>query len=96
MLSHFSHVQLFVTPQTVGTRLFCLWDSPGKNTGAGCPFLQGIFLTQGLNSWLFASLGCRQILYPLSHLGSPLNIMLAPKKYILVAMHCQLLLLILK
>ena len=28
----------------------CLWDSPGKNTGAGCQSLhQGIYLTQGLN-----------------------------------------------
>ena len=31
-------------------RLFCPWDSPGKNTGVGCrPALQGIFSTQGLN-----------------------------------------------
>ena len=31
-------------------RLLFPWDSPGKNTGAGCHFLlQGIFLTQGLN-----------------------------------------------
>ena len=33
-------------------RLFCPWDSPGKNTGVGCHALlppQGIFLTQGLN-----------------------------------------------
>ena len=30
-------------------RLFCLWESPDKNTGLGCHFLlQGIFLTQGL------------------------------------------------
>ena len=43
------------------TRLLCPWDSPGKNTGAGCLFpLQGIFLTQGSNSGL---LHCRQILY---------------------------------
>ena len=29
-------------------------DSPGKSTGGGCPaFLQGIFLTQGLNPRLF-------------------------------------------
>ena len=34
-------------------RLLCPWDSPGKNTGAGCPaLLQGIFLTQGLNPCL--------------------------------------------
>ena len=31
-------------------RLFCPWDFPGKNTRAGCHFLQQrIFLTQGLN-----------------------------------------------
>ena len=30
-------------------KLFCPWDSPGKNTGVGCHFLlQGILLTQGL------------------------------------------------
>ena len=38
------------------TRLLCLWDSPGKNTGVGCHFLlQGIFLTQGLNPQSFPS-----------------------------------------
>ena len=43
-------------------------DSPGKNTGVGChAFLQGIFLTQGLNSGIPH---CRQILYHLSHQGS--------------------------
>ena len=31
------------------TRLFCPWDFPGKNTGVGCHFLQGIFPTQGWN-----------------------------------------------
>ena len=35
------------------TRLLCLWDSPGKNTGVGChALLQGIFLGQGLNPCL--------------------------------------------
>ena len=44
-------------------------DSPGKNTGVGChAFLQGIFPTQGSNPGL---LHCRQILYLLSHQGSP-------------------------
>ena len=34
-------------------RLLCPWDSPGKNPGVGCQcLLQGIFLTQGLNSHL--------------------------------------------
>ena len=36
MLSHFSHVCLFVTPWTIATRLLCTWDSPGKNTGVDC------------------------------------------------------------
>ena len=43
--------------------------SPGKNTGVGSnSLLQGIFSTQGLNPGL---LYCRQILYQLSHQGSP-------------------------
>ena len=43
--------------------------SPGKNTGVTChPLLQGIFPTQGSNS---GPLHCRQILYQLSHKGSP-------------------------
>ena len=44
-------------------------DFPGKNTGAGChALLQGIFLTQGSNPGIPHY---RQILYCLSHLGSP-------------------------
>ena len=44
-------------------------DSPGKNTGVGCHvLLQGIFPTQESNPGL---LHCRQILYCLSHQGSP-------------------------
>ena len=43
---------------------------PGKSTGVGCHFLlQGIFLTQGLNSCLFSLLHWR-ILYTVP-LGSP-------------------------
>ena len=42
---------------------------PGQNTGVGChAFLQGIFPTQGSNPSL---LHCKQILYHLSHEGSP-------------------------
>ena len=63
-----SCIQLFATLWTVAHQA-PLWDSPGKNTGVGChALLQGIFSTQGLNLCL---LHCRQILYPLSHLGSP-------------------------
>ena len=44
-------------------------DSPGKNTGVGGhALLWGIFPTQGWNPGL---LHCRQILYHLSHQGSP-------------------------
>ena len=48
-------------------RLVCPWTSPGKN-GVGSNFLlQGIFLTQGLNSGLLHS---RQVVNHLSHQGS--------------------------
>ena len=49
--------------------LYSPWNSPGQNTGVGSLSLfQGIFPTQGLNPGL---LHCRQILYQLSHKGSP-------------------------
>ena len=58
-----SHPTL-VTPWTDPTKLLCSWDFPSKNIGVGCHFLlQGIFLTQELNSGL---LHCRQVLYWLS------------------------------
>ena len=45
------------------------WNSPGQNTGVGsCSLLQGIFPTQRSNPDL---LYYRQILYQLSHKGSP-------------------------
>ena len=44
-------------------------DSPGQNTGVGChALLLGIFPIQGSNPGLPH---CRQILYHLSHQGSP-------------------------
>ena len=44
-------------------------NSPGQNTGTGSLFLlQGIFPTQGSNPGFPH---CRQILYQLSHKGSP-------------------------
>ena len=61
-----------VTLWTAAPRLHCSWDCPGKNSGVSCHFLlQGIFLTQGLNQHLLCLLHCRQILYLLSHWGSP-------------------------
>ena len=45
------------------------WNSPDQNTGVGSrSLLQGIFPTQGSNPGL---LHCRQIVYHLSHKGSP-------------------------
>ena len=45
------------------------WNSSGQNTGVGSRSLfQGIFPTQGLNPGLPH---CKQILYQLSHQGSP-------------------------
>ena len=67
-----SRVRLFATPWTEEpTRFLRPWDFPSKNTGAGCHFLlQEIFPTQGLNPGLPQ---CRQMLYHLSHQGSPLE-----------------------
>ena len=50
--------------------LYSPWNSPGQNTGIGSlSLLQRIFPTQGLNPSL---LHCRQILYQLSHKGTPI------------------------
>ena len=49
--------------------LYSPWNSPGQNTRMGSlSLLQGMFPTQGSNPGL---LYCRQILYQLSHKGSP-------------------------
>ena len=49
--------------------LYNPWNSLSQNSGVGrCSLLQGIFPTQGLNPGLPH---CRQILYQLSHKGSP-------------------------
>ena len=67
----YSHLDMFnsLTPWTVAYQAPCPWDFLGKNTGVGCHFfLQGTFPAQGLNPGF---LHCRQILYWLSHQGSP-------------------------
>ena len=49
--------------------LYSPWNSPGQNTGVGSlSLLQGNFPTQQLNPGLLL---CRQIIYQLSHKGSP-------------------------
>ena len=58
------------------TRLLCLRDSPGKNTGTGShSLLQGIFPTQG---WNLGLLHCGGFFYHLSHQESPLYILVPP------------------
>ena len=53
--------------------LLCPRNFPGKNTRVGChAFLQGIFRTQGSSLCLLSLWPCKQILYPLNHLGSPI------------------------
>ena len=57
-------------------RLFCPWDSPGKNTGESCLFfLQGVFLTQGSSLYLLHLLHWQMDSLPLSHLGTPSMLM---------------------
>ena len=61
---------LVVSDSAIPIHLLCSpWNSPGQNTGVGsCSLLQGIFSTQGSNPGIPH---CRQILYQLSHQGSP-------------------------
>ena len=67
-----SCVRLFAIPWTVAHKASYPWNSPGKSTRVGShSLLQGILPTQGSNSCL---LHCRQILYHLSHKGSPLTL----------------------
>ena len=56
-------------------------DSPGKNTGMGCPaLLQGIFPTQGLNLNL---LHCRHVHYRMSHQGSLFSTMYKIESFVI-------------
>ena len=56
------------------SRLFCPWDSPGKNTGVGCHFLlQGIFPTQGSKLRLLHLLLWQAGSLPLVPPGKPLS-----------------------
>ena len=64
-----THPQVPRKFQVKVTQLCLTLNSPGHNTGVGSLSLfQGIFSTQGLNPGLPH---CRQILYQLSHKGSP-------------------------
>ena len=78
--SDHSEVGLRVSPSVISYSLWaqglwpagllCSWNPPGKNMGVGShSLLQGVFPTQGSNPDL---LHWRQILYHLSHQGSPI------------------------
>ena len=90
--SLFSHVQLFCDPMDCSPSSSSVHGiPPGKNTGVGCHSLfQGgwVFPTQGLNLGLPHG---KEILYQLSHQGSPLYSLLSEK-----ILHCLLCLNILK
>ena len=69
-----SRFRLFMTPWAVAYEVPLPMGFPGKKTGVGFHFhLQEIFLTQGLKPGLPH---CRQMLYRLSHQGSPHSEML--------------------
>ena len=69
MLSHLVMSNSLQSQELEPARLLCPWASPGKNAGVGChALLQGIFSTQRSNPGLPHY---RQILYCLSHQGSP-------------------------
>ena len=70
VLSFFSHVRPCAMLWTVACQVpLSNWDSPGMDTRVGChALLQEIFPTQRSNPGL---LRCQQILYRLSHEGSP-------------------------
>ena len=57
------------TPCTVALQAPCPWNSPGRDTRVVChSLLHRVFPTQGLNPGILC---CGQILYHLSHQGSP-------------------------
>ena len=68
-------VQLFVIQSIVASQGFVHGDSPGKNAEVGShSLLQGIYPTQGIFPTQGSNPGlphCKQILYCLSHQGSP-------------------------
>ena len=64
-----SRVQLFVTPQAIARQAPLSMGFSRQKSWSGLPFpLHGVFPIQGLNLGLPH---CRQILYHMSHQGSP-------------------------
>ena len=59
------------------SRLFCPWDSPGKNTGGGChALLQGNLPDPGVESMSPASPALAADSLPLAEPGKPISIYL--------------------
>ena len=77
-----SRVQLFVPPWT--TRLLCPWDSPGKNTGVGCPFPFGDLPDPGVKP---APPPLQADSLPPSHLGNLRNPGGSPSSKTITKMH---------
>ena len=70
VLSHLSHVRLFATLWTVACQAPLLIGFSRQEYWSGLPCPPpGIFPTQRSNLHLLWLLHCKQILYPLSHLG---------------------------
>ena len=76
----FYHVKVSVSSASLNSavdglqpaKLLCPWDSPGKNAGVRCHFLdQGIFPAQKSNLHLPCLLHWQADSFPLGHLGSP-------------------------
>ena len=64
----------FATLWTAARQAPLSWDSLAKNTRVGChALLHGTFPTQGSNQCPLHLQHDRQILYPLSHMGSPMQ-----------------------
>ena len=70
VLSHFSHVRLFVTLWTVGSSVHGILQARVLKLVA---IFSSIFPNQGLNCIFFVSCIGRQVLYHEYHLGSPQN-----------------------
>ena len=71
-------------------RFFCPWNFPGKNNGMGCHFfLQGMFLTQGLNPHLRCFLNWQVDSLPLHHQGSPMKVSQANRRMDRESVRCS-------
>ena len=72
---HFREGNPFQRRQSISekpARLLCPWNFPGENTEVDCHFLlQGIILTQRLNSYLLCPLHWQVDSLVLCHQGSP-------------------------